>query len=82
MLLTVRLASSVYELASLTISIFLFFSFNSDFLKLFISFLVMNLFSCRFSNTKSLLNFASSGYLYGLYLLGAFGSAANRAASG
>ena len=31
--------------------------------------------------TKFLLNFASSIFLYGLYLLGAFGNAANSAAS-
>ena len=37
--------------------------------------------SFKFSITKFLLNFAISGYLYGLYLLGAFGKAANRAAS-
>ena len=39
----------------------------------------MNLFS-KFSRTKFLLNLASSGYLK-VYLLGAFGSAANKAAS-
>jgi len=41
----------------------------------------IKLLSDRFWITKFLLNFATSGYLYGSYLLGALGSAANKAAS-
>ncbi len=41
----------------------------------------MKLLSNKFFKTKSLLNFANSIFLYGLYLLGALGSAANKAAS-
>ena len=41
----------------------------------------MKLLSNKFFKTKSLLNFANSIFLYGLYLLGALGNAANKAAS-
>ena len=41
----------------------------------------MNPFSNKLFNTKFLLNFANSLFLYGLYLLGAFGRAARSAAS-
>ena len=38
-------------------------------------------FSFKLFKTKSLLNFAREGDLYGLYLLGAFGKAASKADS-
>ena len=41
----------------------------------------MNPLSNKLFNTKFLLNFANSLFLYGLYLLGAFGRAARSAAS-
>ena len=41
----------------------------------------MNPLSNKLFNTKFLLNFAKSLFLYGLYLLGAFGRAAKSAAS-
>ena len=41
----------------------------------------MKLFSSKFFKTRFLLNLLTSGYLYGLYLLGAFGKAASKAAS-
>ena len=42
---------------------------------------IVNEISNKFFKTRFLLNFASSISLYGLYLLGAFGNAANKAAS-
>ena len=42
---------------------------------------LIKLFWFKFLRTKSLLNFASFGSLTGLYLLGAFGKAASKAAS-
>ena len=73
--------SSIKYLVFSRYILFLFFNFISDLIKSSYCFLLIYEFSNRLFITRFLLYFANFGFLYGLYLLGAFGNAANKDAS-